>query len=204
MMMYWIMHLYVTSHVSPYAQPHVESDIQLDSQNHRKKFCPPAAISAVRDSTIYIKRHCRSDHLQLMRSLQRIQLWIRQLTMLQPTRSTVAVIGTTGVGKSQLGIELCKALQGEVINADSMQVMSLANLETTRQNHLFGAQGVQRSGYYYQQGDREWARRCKAPFDGFFGTRRWISCHPVCTRRCSQGKYWILSWQMLLLFLTLR
>jgi transcriptional regulator with AAA-type ATPase domain len=103
----------------------------------------------------YLQSHCRSDHHRLMRSLQRIQLWIRQLPMLQPTRSTVAVIGTTGVGKSQLGIELSKALQGEVINADSMQVMSLANLETTRQNHLFGAQGVQRSGYYYQQGDRE-------------------------------------------------
>ncbi|KAI8373023.1 IPP transferase-domain-containing protein [Radiomyces spectabilis] len=33
-----------------------------------------------------------------------------------------AVIGTTGVGKSQLGVELCKALRGQVINADSMQV----------------------------------------------------------------------------------
>jgi tRNA dimethylallyltransferase len=57
-----------------------------------------------------------------MRSLQRVQLWIRKLAMLQPTRSTIAVIGTTGVGKSQLGIELSKALHGEVINADSMQV----------------------------------------------------------------------------------
>ncbi|KAI9318119.1 IPP transferase-domain-containing protein [Dichotomocladium elegans] len=33
-----------------------------------------------------------------------------------------AVIGTTGVGKSQLAVEICKALKGQVINADSMQV----------------------------------------------------------------------------------
>ncbi|KAK9719104.1 tRNA dimethylallyltransferase, mitochondrial [Basidiobolus ranarum] len=33
-----------------------------------------------------------------------------------------AVIGTTGVGKSQLSIELSKSLNGQVINGDSMQV----------------------------------------------------------------------------------
>jgi predicted ABC-type ATPase len=32
------------------------------------------------------------------------------------------VFGTTGVGKSQLGVELCKALGGQIINADAMQV----------------------------------------------------------------------------------
>lgn len=62
-----------------------------------------------------------------MRSLQRVQLWIRRLAMFQPARSTIAVIGTTGVGKSQLGIELSKALHGEVINADSMQVSEYTN-----------------------------------------------------------------------------
>jgi tRNA dimethylallyltransferase len=61
-----------------------------------------------------------------MRLWHRAQFWLRQLQMSQPTRSTVAVIGTTGVGKSQLGIELSKALHGEVINADSMQVISLS------------------------------------------------------------------------------
>jgi tRNA dimethylallyltransferase len=66
-----------------------------------------------------------------MRSLQRVQLWIRQLAMFQPTRSTIAVIGTTGVGKSQLGIELSKALHGEVINADSMQVREYTNVYPT-------------------------------------------------------------------------
>jgi tRNA dimethylallyltransferase len=34
----------------------------------------------------------------------------------------LVVIGTTGVGKSALAIELAKAIGGEVINADSMQV----------------------------------------------------------------------------------
>ena len=38
-------------------------------------------------------------------------------------RRIATIIGTTGVGKSQLGIELCKALRGQVINADSMQVI---------------------------------------------------------------------------------
>ncbi|KAG2218220.1 hypothetical protein INT45_000762 [Circinella minor] len=37
-------------------------------------------------------------------------------------RRIATIIGTTGVGKSQLGVELCKALKGQVINADSMQV----------------------------------------------------------------------------------
>jgi len=96
-----------------------------------------------------------------MRSLQRVQLWIRQLSMFQPTRQTIAVIGTTGVGKSQLGIELSKALHGEVINADSMQVREYANVDllTTWANvdawnleYLLGLQGT---GYHYQQSDRE-------------------------------------------------
>ncbi|CAM0139966.1 unnamed protein product [Umbelopsis sp. WA50703] len=52
--------------------------------------------------------------------------------MSQPTRSTVAVIGTTGVGKSQLGIELSKALHGEVINADSMQVYKGLDIITNK------------------------------------------------------------------------
>lgn len=38
------------------------------------------------------------------------------------TKPIVGVIGTTGVGKSKLGIELSKLLNGEVINSDAMQV----------------------------------------------------------------------------------
>ncbi|VVT48877.1 uncharacterized protein SAPINGB_P001994 [Magnusiomyces paraingens] len=37
-------------------------------------------------------------------------------------RNLIAIIGTTGVGKSQFSIELAKALNGEIINGDSMQV----------------------------------------------------------------------------------
>ena len=33
----------------------------------------------------------------------------------------VLVIGVTGAGKSKLAVQLCAALNGEVINADAMQ-----------------------------------------------------------------------------------
>ena len=32
----------------------------------------------------------------------------------------IYIIGTTGVGKSELGIEICKRFSGEIISADSM------------------------------------------------------------------------------------
>ena len=34
----------------------------------------------------------------------------------------VYVLGTTGVGKSQLALDICKQIGGEIINADSMQI----------------------------------------------------------------------------------
>ncbi|KAG8833771.1 hypothetical protein FRC17_010144 [Serendipita sp. 399] len=37
-------------------------------------------------------------------------------------RSIVAVIGTTGAGKSKLAVDIAKACDGEIINADAMQV----------------------------------------------------------------------------------
>jgi hypothetical protein len=37
-------------------------------------------------------------------------------------KGIIAIIGTTGVGKSDLGVQLAKILQGEIINGDSMQV----------------------------------------------------------------------------------
>ncbi|TPX58384.1 tRNA dimethylallyltransferase [Powellomyces hirtus] len=42
------------------------------------------------------------------------------------TKPLLAVVGTTGVGKSQLGVELAKALGGEIVNADSMQGLDVA------------------------------------------------------------------------------
>ncbi|RUS17983.1 IPP transferase-domain-containing protein [Endogone sp. FLAS-F59071] len=44
----------------------------------------------------------------------------------------VAIVGTTGVGKSQLAVELAKALDGEVINADSMQVYQGLDIITNK------------------------------------------------------------------------
>jgi tRNA dimethylallyltransferase len=38
------------------------------------------------------------------------------------SKPLIAIVGNTGVGKSQLSIELAKALNGEIINGDSMQV----------------------------------------------------------------------------------
>lgn len=37
-------------------------------------------------------------------------------------KSVISIIGTTGVGKSDLGVCLAEALNGEIINADSMQM----------------------------------------------------------------------------------
>jgi tRNA dimethylallyltransferase len=35
-------------------------------------------------------------------------------------QSVIFVLGTTGVGKSKLAIDLCLELNGEIVNADSM------------------------------------------------------------------------------------
>lgn len=37
-------------------------------------------------------------------------------------RKIAAVVGSSGIGKSKLAVELCKALNGQVINADALQV----------------------------------------------------------------------------------
>ncbi|KAG0165712.1 hypothetical protein DFQ28_008383 [Apophysomyces sp. BC1034] len=47
-------------------------------------------------------------------------------------RKIATVIGTTGVGKSQLAVELCKALQGQVINADAIQVYKGLDIITNK------------------------------------------------------------------------
>ncbi|KAJ2468405.1 tRNA dimethylallyltransferase, mitochondrial [Coemansia sp. RSA 2322] len=44
------------------------------------------------------------------------------ITMSLLRKGVIAITGTTGVGKSQLAIDLARALNGEVINADALQV----------------------------------------------------------------------------------
>lgn len=41
----------------------------------------------------------------------------------------LVILGSTGTGKSRLGIELAKRFSGEIISADSMQVNNCTNLE---------------------------------------------------------------------------
>lgn len=47
-------------------------------------------------------------------------------------KPVVQIIGTTGVGKSQLGVELARALKGEIINSDSMQVYKGLDIITNK------------------------------------------------------------------------
>lgn len=44
----------------------------------------------------------------------------------------VQIIGTTGVGKSQLSIALAKHFNGEIINSDSMQVYKGLDIITNK------------------------------------------------------------------------
>ncbi|RIB20509.1 IPP transferase-domain-containing protein [Gigaspora rosea] len=47
-------------------------------------------------------------------------------------KGVIAIVGTTGVGKSELGVQLAKALHGEVINGDSMQVYKGMDIITNK------------------------------------------------------------------------
>ncbi|RHZ59941.1 hypothetical protein Glove_360g33 [Diversispora epigaea] len=47
-------------------------------------------------------------------------------------KSVIAIVGTTGVGKSDLGVQLAKTLKGEVINGDSMQVYKDLDILTNK------------------------------------------------------------------------
>ncbi|KAJ3168066.1 hypothetical protein HDU87_001267 [Geranomyces variabilis] len=54
------------------------------------------------------------------------------MSQLSARKPVFAVIGTTGVGKSQLGVELAHTINGEVINADSMQVYKGLDIATNK------------------------------------------------------------------------
>ena len=47
-------------------------------------------------------------------------------------KNIIVIIGPTGVGKTKLSIELAKLLDGEIINADSMQVYKGLNIGTAK------------------------------------------------------------------------
>ncbi|KAL4208202.1 IPP transferase-domain-containing protein [Rhizopus microsporus] len=47
-------------------------------------------------------------------------------------RKIAAVIGSSGIGKSKLAVELCKALNGQVINADALQVYKGLDIITNK------------------------------------------------------------------------
>ena len=44
----------------------------------------------------------------------------------------IVIAGPTGIGKTSLSIELAKVLNGEVINADAMQVYKELNIGTAK------------------------------------------------------------------------
>ncbi len=79
----------------------------------------------------------------------------------------VVIVGPTGVGKTRLSIELAKALDGEIINADSTQVykgLDIATAKVTEEekqqipHHLFDIKEIQEdyTVYNYQQDARKW------------------------------------------------
>ncbi|WP_397537596.1 tRNA (adenosine(37)-N6)-dimethylallyltransferase MiaA [Rummeliibacillus pycnus] len=52
--------------------------------------------------------------------------------MLQKELDVIAIVGPTAVGKTALSIELAKAIDGEIINGDSMQVYKELNIGTAK------------------------------------------------------------------------
>ena len=51
------------------------------------------------------------------------------------TPGIVVIVGTTGVGKTKLGVELAKRLSGEVVNADVMQMYKGLSIATAKATH---------------------------------------------------------------------
>lgn len=78
----------------------------------------------------------------------------------------IVITGPTGVGKTKLSIALAKVLNGEIINADSMQIYKGLNIGTAKikdaekeniPHHLFNIKEVTEdySAYNYQQDGRK-------------------------------------------------
>ncbi|KAI5951931.1 tit1 [Candida jiufengensis] len=54
------------------------------------------------------------------------------MSTIKPKKPIISIVGTTGVGKSQFSIDLAKHVNGEIINADSMQVYKGMDLITNK------------------------------------------------------------------------
>jgi tRNA dimethylallyltransferase len=50
-------------------------------------------------------------------------------------RPLIAVIGTTGVGKSNLAVQIASIIQGDIINADALQVYTGYPIVTNQMPH---------------------------------------------------------------------
>ena len=77
----------------------------------------------------------------------------------------IVIVGPTGVGKTKLSIKLAKKLNGEIINADSMQVYTGLNIGTAKikeeekegiPHHLFDIKNIEEEYtiYHYQKDAR--------------------------------------------------
>ena len=81
------------------------------------------------------------------------------------SKQLILIAGPTASGKSNLAIELAKKINGEIINADSMQIFkefsilsSRPSLNQTRKvkHHLYGIISVKK---YFSSGD--WLKQVK-------------------------------------------
>ena len=78
----------------------------------------------------------------------------------------IVIVGPTGVGKTKMSIELAKLYNGEIINADAMQVYKGLDIGTAKvkeeekeniSHHLFDIKEVEEeySIYHYQKDCRK-------------------------------------------------
>ena len=81
------------------------------------------------------------------------------------TKKLILLAGPTASGKSNLAIKLAKKLNGEIINADSMQIFKEFNILSSRpsssqtkkiKHHLYGMISVRK---YFSSGD--WLKQAK-------------------------------------------
>ena len=86
------------------------------------------------------------------------------------SKKLILLAGPTASGKSNLAIKLAKKLNGEIINADSMQIFKEFNILSSRptpiqtknvKHHLYGIISVKT---YFSAGD--WVKRAKKKIDG--------------------------------------